>query len=65
MDTNIKHKEEGLKEKTGVQLKPEKVSNVSGIHNIAKKWEKSIPNWAEIISRFSIIFKDRLNGYLR
>ncbi len=33
--------------------------------DIAKKWEKSIPNWAEIISQFSIIFKDRLNGYLR
>ena len=33
--------------------------------DIAKKWEKSIPNWAEIISQFSIIFEDRLNGYLR
>jgi transposase-like protein len=33
--------------------------------DIAKKWEKSISNWAEIISQFSIIFEDRLNGYLR
>ncbi|MFK5881667.1 MAG: hypothetical protein QM482_05590 [Sulfurospirillum sp.] len=33
--------------------------------DIAKKWEKSISNWAEIISQFSIIFEDRLNGYIR
>jgi len=33
--------------------------------DIAKKWQKSIPNWAEIISQFSIIFADRLNGYIR
>ena len=33
--------------------------------DIAKKWEKSIPNWAEIISQFSIIFEDRLNGFTR
>ncbi|MFW0884366.1 transposase [Candidatus Acidulodesulfobacterium sp. H_13] len=33
--------------------------------DIAKKWEKSTSNWAEIISQFSIIFKDRLNVYIR
>jgi transposase-like protein len=33
--------------------------------DIAKKWEKSISNWAEIISQFSIIFSDRLQGYIR
>ena len=33
--------------------------------DIAKKWEKSISNWGEIISQFSIIFKDRLQGYIR
>jgi transposase-like protein len=33
--------------------------------DIAKKWEKSISNWGEIISQFSIIFEDRLNGYIR
>ncbi len=33
--------------------------------NIAKKWEKSIPNWAEIISQFSILFSNRLQGYIR
>ena len=32
---------------------------------ISKKWEKTISNWAEIISQFSIIFEDRLNGYIR
>ena len=31
--------------------------------DIAKKWKKTIPNWAEIISQLSIIFEDRLNGY--
>ena len=33
--------------------------------DIAKKWERTISNWGEIISQFSIIFKDRLNGYIR
>lgn len=33
--------------------------------DIAKKWEKTISNWAEIISQLSIKFDDRLNGYLR
>ena len=33
--------------------------------DIAKKWDKSISNWAEIISQFSIMFEDRLNGYIR
>jgi len=33
--------------------------------DIAKKWEKSISNWGEIISQFSIIFKDRLDGFTR
>ncbi len=33
--------------------------------DIAKKWDKSISNWAEIISQFSIVFEDRLNGYIR
>ncbi len=33
--------------------------------DISKKWEKSIPNLAEIISQFSIIFEDRLSGYIR
>ena len=33
--------------------------------DIEKKWGKSISNWAEIISQFSIIFKDRISGYLR
>jgi transposase-like protein len=33
--------------------------------DIAKKWEKSISNWAEIISQFSIIFEDRLKGFIR
>jgi transposase-like protein len=28
--------------------------------DISKKWDKAIPNWAEIISQFSIIFKDRM-----
>jgi len=32
--------------------------------DIAKKWDKSISNWAEIISQFSIIFEDRLNGLI-
>ncbi len=32
---------------------------------ISKKWEKTISNWGEIISQFSIIFEDRLNGYIR
>jgi transposase-like protein len=33
--------------------------------DIVKKWDKSVSNWAEIISQFSIIFKNRLNGYIR
>jgi putative transposase len=33
--------------------------------DIAKKWDKSISNWAEIISQFSIIFHDRINGFVR
>ena len=33
--------------------------------DIAKKWEKSISNWGEIISQLSIIFEDRLNGFIR
>ena len=33
--------------------------------DISKKWDKSISNWAEIISQFSIIFKDRLNGKIK
>ena len=33
--------------------------------DIAKKWEKTISNWGEIISQFSIIFEDRLNRYIR
>ena len=33
--------------------------------DIAKKWDKSISNWAEIISQFAIIFEDRLKGYIR
>ena len=30
-----------------------------------KKWQKSISNWAEIISQFGIIFENRLKPYLR
>ena len=33
--------------------------------DIAKKWEKTISNWGEIISQFSIIFEDRLNSFIR
>jgi transposase-like protein len=33
--------------------------------DIATKWNKSIANWAEIISQFSIIFEDRLKGCIR
>jgi len=33
--------------------------------DISKKWNKSISNWAEIISQFAIIFENRLNPYLR
>jgi len=32
--------------------------------DISKKWQKSISNWAEIISQFAIIFDDRLEKYL-
>jgi len=34
-------------------------------NDILKKWEKSISNWAEIISQLSIIFNDRINGFIR
>jgi transposase-like protein len=33
--------------------------------DIAKKWDKSISNWAEIISQFSIVFENRLNEKIR
>jgi len=33
--------------------------------DISKKWEKSISNWAEIISQLSIHFQDRLEGKVR
>jgi len=33
--------------------------------DIAKKWEKSISNWGEIISQFSIHFAERLEGNIR
>ncbi len=33
--------------------------------DIVKKWNKSISNWAEIISQFSIIFDERLEDYIR
>lgn len=33
--------------------------------DISKKWDKSISNWAEIISQFAIIFEDRLKEYIR
>ena len=33
--------------------------------DISAKWQKAISNWAEIISQFSIAFKDRLSGYIR
>ena len=33
--------------------------------DIVKKWQKSISNWGEIISQLSIIFEDRLNGFIR
>jgi len=33
--------------------------------DISKKWGKAIPNWAEIISQFSIVFEDRITGHLR
>jgi transposase-like protein len=32
--------------------------------DISKKWQKSVSNWAEIISQFGIIFQDRLEKYL-
>ena len=32
--------------------------------DISKKWQKSVSNWAEIISQFGIIFQDRLDKYL-
>ncbi len=33
--------------------------------DISKKWEKSISNWAEIISQLSIHFSERLEGRVR
>jgi putative transposase len=33
--------------------------------DISKKWEKSISNWAEIISQLSIHFSERLEGKVR
>ena len=33
--------------------------------DISKKWQKSISNWAEIISQFGIIFENRLKPYLK
>lgn len=33
--------------------------------DIAKKWDKSISNWAEIISQLSIHFEERLQGRIR
>ena len=33
--------------------------------DISKKWEKSISNWAEIISQLSIVFNDKITGHLR
>ena len=32
--------------------------------DISKNWNKSISNWAEIISQLSIIFENRLKNYL-
>ena len=33
--------------------------------DISVKWDKTISNWAEIISQLAIIFPDRITGYLR
>jgi transposase-like protein len=33
--------------------------------DISKKWQKSISNWAEIISQFAIMFENRLEPYLK
>ncbi len=33
--------------------------------DVSVKWQKTISNWAEIISQFSIVFKGRLSGYIR
>ncbi len=33
--------------------------------DISVKWQKTISNWVEIISQLSIVFKDRLSGYIR
>jgi hypothetical protein len=32
--------------------------------DIAKNWEKSLPNWAEIISQLSIVFEERISRQL-
>jgi len=33
--------------------------------DIAKKWDKAIPNWGEIISQLAIHFQERLDGKVR
>ena len=33
--------------------------------DISTKWEKSISNWAEIISQFSLAFIDRIDSQIR
>ena len=33
--------------------------------DISQKWNKSISNWAEIVSQLSIIFDERINKYIR
>ena len=33
--------------------------------DVAKKWNKPIPNWAYIISQFSVVFEDRIEYYLK
>lgn len=33
--------------------------------DVAKKWNKPIPNWAYIISQFSVVFDDRIDYYLK
>ena len=33
--------------------------------DISRKWDKSISNWAEIISQLSVEFKDRIEARIR
>jgi len=33
--------------------------------DISRKWDKSISNWAEIISQLSVEFKDRIEERIR